>query len=328
VSHLVLFPDADQFALSRDLYERAKRNGFDLLLVDGHEITSMRQEGRDCVGVVLTFATVDAPLLDDCPRWRILARAGTGYDRIDADAAASRGIMVTNVPDFSSDELSNQTMLFVLAFARQLPFLLQAFEARRWPGVPEFPPTERLSEQTLGIVGFGPSGQAVAAKAAAFGLRLFTWSRTPRPEVAARLGVTECTFEEVLNCDYVSIHLALTSSTMHVINRDTLRMFRRGSVLINTARGGLVETAALIAALDAGVLRGAGLDVFEPEPPSEQHPIWQRRDVLLTMHTGANSRAAHRTAFESAFDEIGRHLRQEPPLHPVAEMAYFVASAR
>ncbi len=324
----VLVPDADQFPLSPELHERAARNGFALRMLDGHDLSSMRERGTDCLGAVLTFAFVDAPLIEACPSWRILARAGTGYDRIDARAAADHGVMVTNVPGFSSEEISNQTMLFMLAFARQLPFLLEAAAARRWPSVTDFPPTERLSEQSFGIVGFGPSGQATAARARAFSLRVIAWSRTPRPDIAAKLGVTEGSFAAALGCDYVSLHVALTQDTRGLINRESLRHFKPGSVLINTARGALVDTEALIESLNNGTLRGAGLDVIEPQPPPEDHPIWQRRDVLLTMHSGANSRAAQRTAFESAFDEIGRLLRGEAPAHPVAEMVHFRAPKR
>jgi phosphoglycerate dehydrogenase-like enzyme len=316
----MLYTDAQDFPLSSELRAKARANGIELRFMDGHDREAMVAFGSDCAGVFLMFGYVDDKLLARLPNWRILARIGTGYDRIDVDAARRRGLMVTYVPDFSTDELSNQVMMFVLAFARQLPYAMRAVSAHRWPPPTEFPVTDRLSEQSLGILGFGRSGQAVAKKARGFGLRVLTWSRTPRPALCRRLNVEEVSFEQALACDYVSVHLPLTLQTTKLINRDSLRRLKKNAVLINISRGGIVDTSALVDVLSRGAIRGAGLDVVDPDPLPQDHPLWGLPNVLMTLHTGALSQAAQRVAVETAFDDAGRYLSGHKPLHPVPDL--------
>jgi phosphoglycerate dehydrogenase-like enzyme len=308
----ILHTDTDQFPLSSEVLARAARWGYELKQVVGHDPETLAREGADCAGAILYFAYVDDALLSRLPKWRILARVGTGYDRLNVRDAARRGVLVTNVPGGFTEELSNQVLMFVLAFSHQLPFIIAAAANRWWPPVTAFPPSSRLSQQSIGIVGFGPSGQAAAGKAKAFGMRVVTWSRTKRPSLAAALGVHEVALEEALACDYVSLNLALNADTANIINRDSLRHFSPSAVLINISRGELVDTAAMIEALRDGRLRGAGLDVVYPQPLPPDHPLWDVPNVLLTMHTAALSGPAQRAVLEHAIDDVGRCLGGEP----------------
>lgn len=315
----ILHTDSDEFPLSSEVLARAARWGYDIKQVAGHDAQTLVREGADCAGAILYFAYVDDTALSQLPNWKILARVGTGYDRINVDHAARRGVLVTNVPGGFTEELSNQVLMFILAFSRQLPFTVAASAKRWWPPVAAFPPSGRLSQESLGIIGFGPSGQAVAQKARAFGMRVVTWSRTKRPALAAEWGVREVSFEEALACDYVSLNLALNEETRNIISREHLRHFAPGSVLINISRGELVDTEALMEALQAGRLRGAGLDVVYPQPLPADHPLWAVPNILLTMHTAALSGPAQRAVLEHAIDDVGRCLAGQQVLGLVPE---------
>ena len=316
----ILYTDASSFPPSADLIAFAAQQGLDLRVVDGHDAETLLKEGRECDGVLLIHGHVGDELLASIPRWRVLGRVGTGYDNIDARAASRRGVMVLNVPGFATEELSNQVMLFVLAFSRQLPHLAGCVANRRWVDVQAMPPIERLSEQSIGLIGFGRSAQATAAKARAFGMRVTAWSRTSRPAMARELGVEEVGFDDVIRSDYVSLHVPETPDTVGLISAQVLDHFVPGSVLINIARGSVVDTQALLHSLRTGRLRGAGLDVTDPEPLPPAHPLWREPNVILTLHTGAVSRRAQETAFRTAIGDIGRYLRGEIPRHPVPEM--------
>jgi phosphoglycerate dehydrogenase-like enzyme len=316
-----MYTDAEKFPLTPELSAEASRHNLDLRFVRGHQPVDMVREGGDCLGIVLFYASVTDDLLEHLPRCRVLARVGTGYDTIDVPSALRRGVTVTYVPDFSTEELSNQVLMFVLAFERRLPFLAAATRLHGWPSAVEFPMPERLSTQSLGILGFGRSGEATARKARAFGLAVRAWTRTPKPDLMDRLGVHHVGLNEALASDYVSIHLPLTKETRGLIDGAALKKFTRGGVLINVSRGAIVDTQALMDALRSGHLGGAGLDVVDPEPLPQQSPLWDMPNVILTCHTAAYTRQAQTSAIAAALADAGAVLSQRPPSHPIPEMA-------
>jgi phosphoglycerate dehydrogenase-like enzyme len=227
---------------------------------------------------------------------------------------------VTHVSDFCTEELSDMVVLFVLAFARQLPALTEAARQHRWLSVAEIPTPERLQGRTLGLLGFGRSGRRTAEKARAFGLEVLVWTRTPRPEALAGVGGRPASFEEVLGCDYVSLHVPLTPQTAGLIDRQALERFKPEAVLINIARGGVVDTDALLEALQEKRLAGAGLDVVEPAPLPPSHPLWTLPNVLITSHSAGLSGAALRESLTSAIDDAAAVLHGQSPAHPVPEL--------
>jgi phosphoglycerate dehydrogenase-like enzyme len=182
------------------------------------------------------------------------------------------------------------------------------------------PRIRRLSGQTLGILGFGDSGSRTAFKARAFGLKVLTWTRTPRPDAYAELGVTPATLNQTLACDYVSIHLPLTKATKGLIGREALTQFKPGGVLINIARGGIIDTDALLEALQAGKLGGAGLDVVEPYPLPKNHALWDLPNVMITSHTASLSDEALYEALSAAIDDAIAVLSGGMPTHLVPEL--------
>ena len=313
----ILLTEADQFPITDALVDLIAQEGFELKRINGYAQQDIRKAGKDCFGILMYHGDINSGTLDSFEEMQIISRVGTGYEKIDVNEANRRGIVVTNVPGAFTDVLADHAMLLVLMYARQMPFLLRSRKAQHWPLPEEFPVTGDLGDQTLGIIGFGPSGQALAKRALAFGMKVKAWSRTRKPEIAQELGVEEVTFEQALHCDYVSLHVALTPETAHIIGRESLKHFKNGGVLINIGRGGLVDESALLEALDSDRLRGAGLDVVDPEPLPLSSPLWQHPKVELTFHTAAFTAAGGERCMRSAIEEIFRVGSGVAPLNEV-----------
>lgn len=231
----------------------------------------------------------DAPLLDRARRLRVISRTGVGFDRIDIDAATRRGIVVTITPGALEDSVADHTLLLLLAVARHLRALDSGTRAGLWMRVMG----RELHGKRLGILGLGRIGRAVAHRAQAFGMAVWAYDPVPDPAYADRhdIRLVEDWPTLVAAVDVVSLHLPLTPATRRLVDADFLARMRPGSLLINTARGGLVDQDALAEALASGHLAGAGLDVFDPEPVTEDHPLLARlpadANVVLTPHVAS-----------------------------------------
>jgi phosphoglycerate dehydrogenase-like enzyme len=316
----MLYTDADEFAPPPYFLAAAREAGIALELLAGHEPAAIMAHGRGTRGLFLYRGQVDDALLDALPRCRVLARVGAGYDLIDVEAARRHGVRVVHTPDFSTDELSDYVMAGVLAFARQIPFFVRE---HRWLGVADrdrLPMPQRLVGRRLGLLGFGRSGQRTAEKARVFGLEVLAWTRTPRPEALARTGARAASFEEVMACDYISLHLPLTPQTRGLIDRRALGLVTPGCILINMARGAIVETDALVDALRARTLGGALLDVVQPVPLPPTHPLWDLRNVWITSHSASGSPEAQREALMTVLADVLAVRDGRPPAHPVPEL--------
>jgi D-3-phosphoglycerate dehydrogenase len=274
-----------------------ERAGAKFVALEGHDSDDVLAAARDCDALLVVSAKVPADLIEQFTRCRVIARLGAGTDRIDVAAATRRGIVVANVPDFCTNEQAEHTIALLLAWVRRIPYMLGAMQRGEWTAR-HHPGVHRLAGQTLGLVGFGASAQAVAARAAPFGLRLLAWARSPEKyrEIAARLGVGLVPIDRLLaDSDFVSLHLPLTAETRGLIGPRELARLKPTAVLINTARGALVDEEALVAALRSGRLGGAALDVFDgidvfalPGPPPD-HPLLRLENVLCTPHCAGSS---------------------------------------
>lgn len=219
-------------------------------------------EGVDAI--MTNWSEVPAELIDAAPRCRIIARLGIGLDNIDVRHASRRGIPVTNVPDYCLTEVAEHTLALLLALARKIGVFHANARAGRYDLAAGFP-LRRIEGQTLGIIGLGQIGRRVAQKAQAFGLQVMVFNRSPK---APPPGVTLTDIHPLLShSDFVSLHVPLTAETRHMIGAAHLALMKPTAFLINTARGGLVDHAALAAALQTDRLAGAALDVQEVEPP-------------------------------------------------------------
>ncbi|HEV8306346.1 MAG TPA: C-terminal binding protein [Methylomirabilota bacterium] len=260
--------------------------------------------------LLIQYGDVTRRVIESLPRIRVLVRYGVGVDGIDVEAATARGIPVVNVPDYGTDEVANHAVALLLALARKLPQLDRQTRAGRW-SVFEAIPITRLTGRTVGILGCGRIGSRVARKLAGFDVCLLAcdpYLRTFPP------GVEPVAFERLLaESDYLTVHAPLTAGTHHLIGRAALARMKPTAVLINTARGGIVDTDALVDALRAGRLAGAGLDVTEQEPLPPGSPLLAMDQVIVTPHAAWYSEEGRSELKRRVAEEAVRVLRGQRP---------------
>jgi len=281
------FPHNDA---ERRLCEEA---GVDLTIAQCRSEDEVVAAAHDADGVIAQYAPLTRRSIAGLTRCRIISRYGIGVDNIDVAAATELGVWVANVPGFCAPEVSDHALALVLAFSRRLFALDRSVRAGRWDVIGVAGQTAALAESTLGIVGFGQIGRLLAGKASRLGLRVLATSPRSAAAHAAAHGAEAVELPVLLaESDYVVLLCPLTPETRHLINRQTLATMRPGAHLINVSRGALVDEAALIEALEAGRLAGAGLDVFEREPPPDDSPLRRLPNVVLTPHAAYYSSRA------------------------------------
>lgn len=269
---------------------------------------------------LLVFHEIDllgAATFAAAPRCRGVVRAGVGYNNIDLAAAGRRGVVVCNVPDYGTEEVADHAMLLLLAVARRLGHCDRAIRSGRWD-YNDARPAPRLRGKTLGLVGCGRIGTATALRARAFGLDVVFYDPYVVPGVDKALGVRRAdSLGELLEqSQFVSIHCYLSEETRNMINAAAFARMPRGAILVNTARGPIVDQDALVAALETGQLAGAGLDVVEREPLDDER-LRSRANVLMTPHSAFYSDEGYIELRRKAAEEVRRVLLGEKPLNPV-----------
>jgi len=271
-------------------------------------ITQMVRDSAPAA-ILTCWAEVTADAIAASSNLRIVARLGIGLDNIAVDEATRRGVWVTNVPSYCLEEVSDHAVGMILSWSRGLLHFDREVKAGRWQ--PASARLRRLSALTCGVVGYGRIGRRTAHKlSSGFGARVIAHDPlAQQPDPLVEL----VSFEELLaRSDIVVLHAPLTAQTKYLINRDTLALMRPGAFLVNVSRGGLVDTDALIEALQAGHLSGAGLDVLENEPVVAP-ALASRPDVILTPHVAFSSDASLMELRHSACEEVVRVLRGERP---------------
>lgn len=269
---------------------------------------------RDCEGLLCILTdTIDQALLDCAPRLRVVSSCSVGVDHVDVRALSDRGIPLGHTPGVLTDATADLAIGLLLACARRITESDRFVRAGDWTPNRRWSPGMMLGMDlqgaTLGLIGLGPIGQAVARRAQGFGLRVVGWT----PSGRSVPGVTSLGFTGVLEqSDILSLHLALSERSRRIIDRDALHRLRKGALLINTARGGLVDEAALVHALQDGSLAGAGLDVFEQEPLPARHPLLTLPNVVMTPHIGSATRGTRTRMADLAVDNLLAGLRGEP----------------
>jgi len=264
-------------------------------------------------GIVATLSDrIDREFLGAAPRLRVVANHAVGYDNVDVAACTSRRVQVCNTPDVLTDATADLTFALILAVARRLREGERIVREGRWE---HWAPTMllglELRSAVLGIVGYGRIGKAVALRARGFGMEVI-WSGGREP---GAIGL-----EELLSrADVVSIHCPLTSATRHLVGAAQFARMKRSAILVNTARGPIVDESALVAALETRTIAGAGLDVFEDEPRVHAG-LTGRDDVVLVPHIGSATSATRARMAELALTDAARVLRGERPRNPVNEV--------
>ncbi|MHB0869585.1 MAG: C-terminal binding protein [Chloroflexota bacterium] len=249
---------------------------------------------RDADAVLVISAKVTKRVIEALPRLKAIGRYGIGVDNVDVETATRRGVAVVNVPGFCAREVADHVMMMVLAFARKLTFLNGLMRQGVW-GRGKASPMPALYSQTLGLLAFGEISREVAQRARPFGLTLLAHDPFVTQAAADRYGVTLVSMEELLSrSDYLSVHAPLNAQTRHVLSEREFRRMKPSAVVLNTARGPVVDEAALVRALQEGRIAGAGLDVYEEEPLDPTSPLLEMENVLLTPHTAGLSDESQR----------------------------------
>ncbi len=274
-------------------------------------------EAVDCDALLNTYAgAITAETMARMPKCKIIARYGIGVDTIDLVAATAAGIIVTNNPTYCIEEVAEHTMALLLACARKIPFYDRAVRAGNW-AVPPGKPMFRMAGSTIGLVGFGNIARQVAVRAAAFGMRVL-YADPVVKEGQFKVPGKKVTLEKLLKeSDFVSVHPPLTPKTRGMINDDAFLMMKSNAFLINCSRGPVVDTAALVRALDERKIAGCALDTIDPEPLPEPHPLRGRENVIVTPHAAWYSEKAMVGLQEGAPNEVRRVLTGEWPVNVV-----------
>lgn len=271
----------------------------------------------DCDALLNTYAgPITSEVMARMPKCKIIARYGIGVDTIDLDAATKAGIIVTNNPTYCIEEVAEQTMALLLSAARKIPFYDRMVRNGRWE-VPPGKPIFRLAGRTLGLVGFGNIARQVAVRAAAFGLRVLysdPFVKEGRFEVPGKAVDLDTLLRE---SDFVSLHPPLTPQTRKMIGDEAFAKMKATAILINCARGPVVDTDALVRALDSGKISGAALDTVDPEPLANPHPLRGRENVIVTPHTAWYSEQAMAGLQAGAPGEVKRVLSGQWPINVV-----------
>jgi glyoxylate reductase len=281
----------------------------------------IEERGERVVGLGTQLTTeIDDPLLGRLPALRIVADYAVGYDNVDLKAAARRGVVVTHTPDVLTDATADLTWALILAVARRVvegDAVARSGEWRGWH--PRQLLGKELSRGTLAILGMGRIGAAVARRGRAFGMRIVYWSRSARPALERELDALRLELAAALSsAEVVSVHLPLTAETRGLLGRDRLALLKPDAILVNTARGPIIDENALADALEGGRLMGAGLDVHEHEPAVHPRLAASNRTVLLP-HLGSATVATRDRMAEVMARNLAAALRGEPPPNVVPQ---------
>jgi D-3-phosphoglycerate dehydrogenase len=268
----------------------------------------LRTELAASEGLVVRSETkVTADLMEAGDRLRVIGRAGVGVDNIDVPAATARGIVVMNAPDGNTITTAEHTIALLVALARNVPQANSSVKSAKWERK-RFIGAE-LRGKTLGIVGLGRIGRAVAERADGLGMKIVAHDPFLSAEPARDFEVETGTLDEVFTrADFLTIHTPLSQETRHLINAEAIAKMKTGARIINCARGGLVDEAALFEALKSGKIAGAALDVFEQEPPPPDHPLLQLDEVIVTPHLGASTTEAQEAVALTVAEQMRDYL--------------------
>lgn len=321
--HTIVYTN-DQFDMT---VEKRVLAALDAKIVNSNGVSSAqsREVLRQADALVIALDQITGEVMDAMPKCKIISRLGVGIDNIDIAAATQRGIWVTNVPDYGIDEVSTHAAALMMALLRGIPQLVANTRNGQWDATVARP-IRRFSEQTVGVLGFGRIGRAFGTKAKGFGVRLIAYDPFIPPDAVRAHGAEPVDLDTLLRqSDFISLHLPLADETRHIINAQTLAKMKPTACIVNTARGGLIDEAALLAAVRAGRIRGAGLDVLSAEPPPRDNAVLmdllKEERILITPHFAWYSEDAMTDMRARGAEEVVRVLSGQMPRSPVNQIA-------
>lgn len=267
----------------------------------------------DVDAVITQFAPIKADVINSMTRARVIVRYGIGVDNVDLEAARLRGIPVCNVPDYCIDEVADHTLAFILATTRQVVPNCLHVRNGKWGLAGGLEQLRTLRDQTVGLVGFGRIGREVASRLAAFKCKRLVFDPVVPKDVIEAAGCRPVSLEELLEqSDIVTLHCPSTAQTRKLLNAESLSRMKPGAIVVNLARGDLIDTPSFIAALQSGHLSAAAIDVCDPEPIPADSPLRTMSNVITASHIASASPKAVRTLRETAAQIAAAALRGEP----------------
>ena len=262
---------------------------------------------------------IDREVIQAAPDLEVISTMAVGFDHIDLELARERGIVVTNTPGVLTETTADLAFALLMATARRLMEANRAVHRGEWKTwAPLYMAGRDIHGASLGIVGLGRIGQAMARRAKGFDLEVYYYSRNRKEEAEEQLGIDYLPLNELLSrCDYVSLHVPATGETRQLIGEEELKLMKPTAILVNTARGSVVDEQALYQALKRGELRAAGLDVFQEEPVDPAHPLLELPNVVALPHIGSASEETRLRMARMAAEDLAAVLRGEEPSFPV-----------
>ncbi|MEL0097753.1 MAG: phosphoglycerate dehydrogenase [Planctomycetaceae bacterium] len=256
----------------------------------------------DVDGILCGDDRITKKVIDAAPRLKVISKWGTGIDSIDSNAATARNIAVCRTPDAFTEPVADSVLGYILCFARNLPFMDRAMKQGTWKKIPG----RAMNESTIGVVGVGAIGRAILRRSASFGATLLGYDPVPPNSLTVdELGVEMTTLEDLLSrSDYVTLNCDLNDSSFHLMNSETFAQMSHHAVVVNAARGAVINESALIEALQAGTIAGAAMDVFEDEPLPADSPLRQMENVLIAPHNSNSSKSAWERVHLSTLNQL------------------------
>lgn len=290
-------------------------NGIEMEDIQTRDSEEIIAKGKEADAFLVGMAPFDDKILGSLTQCKIVVRFGTGYDNIDIKAATSRGIPVSNVPDFCMDEVSDHAMAFILTAGRKIIQGVNAVKDGKWgPMSVDINSFHCLKGQTLGLYGLGRIAQLVAQKARAFGMNCIAFDPFMSEDEMSKNNVEKVEMDALLNrSDFISLHAPLTEETENAFDLDKFKNMKNTAWIINTSRGQIIQESDLATALDQGLIAGAALDVLAPEPPAKDSPFLNRDNVIITPHIGWMSLEARDDMLRKGVEEVVRVLKGEKP---------------
>jgi D-3-phosphoglycerate dehydrogenase len=310
---LIVITDCDHpsVQIERKVLEE---QGFTVVLEQCRTEEDVIAKCREADGLINQYAPLTKKVLSSLPNCKVIVRYGVGVDNVDLNAASDVGIQICNVPDYGVEEVSDHALALLFILARKINILSNQVKQNKW----DFQisrPIRRIKDLTLGVVGLGRIGQATAKKAVGMGWNVIGFDSKRENTIK---GVSNVTFQELIEqADLISIHVPLTEDTHHLFNREVFRKMKNSAVVVNTARGSIVDEQALAEALRNREIAGAGIDVMEKEPPEMDHPLFQFDNVVLTPHVAWYSEEASHDLKRKAAEEAANVVLGSPPRNPV-----------
>jgi len=310
---------------TEDVYEIIRSQlpeGFELITLEKDDDKERREKIKDVDFIIVATVKISEDLLKHAKKLRLIQHQGVGYDNIDLNATKRMGIPIGLTPEGTSIGVAEHTILLILAVYKKIVIAHSSLLRGEWLQFGLRSESYEMYGKTLGLVGFGRIGREVAKRAKPFDVRILYYDKYihASSDEKETLGVEEVSFEKLLvESDIVSLHVPLTEETKGMMNRQTFRLMKRSAILINTARGTLVNEKDLYEALQDRTIAGAGLDVFEKEPPSPDNPLFKLENVILTPHISAGTKDALIAKMRAAFANMVRVTKGETPINLVPQ---------